>query len=123
MHANVVDLLMSMTLALARALITTAFRGKQTALIHSLTYSMQRRLTLPFRSAEYTHTVALQVMRLRSLIRPMLNDFLLLSNKETRKEKKIEVDVRTHSYNYRCPTSIMRICDSLISFKHQLMHI
>jgi hypothetical protein len=55
MHTDVVDLLMSMTLARACALITTAFRSKQTALIHSLIYSMERRLILPFRSAERTY--------------------------------------------------------------------
>jgi hypothetical protein len=36
-----------------------SFRCKQTALIHSLTYSMEWRLTLPFRSAEHTYCYSL----------------------------------------------------------------
>ncbi len=65
-------------------------------------------------------------MRLHSLIRPMLNDFLLLSNKRVRKKKEeIEVDVHTHTFIQLSLSDIdyAYIDDSLISFKHQIMYI
>ena len=55
MHTDIVDLLMSMTLTLACALITTAFRSKQTVLIHSLTSPIESWLILLFRSTERTY--------------------------------------------------------------------
>jgi len=67
MHADVVDLLMSMTLACVCALITIVFRSKQTTLIHSFTHLFYRtttNTTLPlneahilllFKSRAYTH--------------------------------------------------------------------
>lgn len=90
---------------------------------------MKRQLTLPFRSAKHTHTVTLQVMRLHSLIRLTLNDFLLLTNKRIRKREEIEVDVRAHIHTIiivrhrLCIYTRIFIDDSLISFKHQIMYI
>jgi hypothetical protein len=108
MHADVVDLLMSMTLARVRALITTAFRSKQTSLIHSLTYSMERWLTLPFRSAKHTYCYSLS-HALTLTYSSNVKWLFIIVEQRSKKRKNRSRRARTHSYNYHCPTSIMHI--------------
>lgn len=109
MYADVVDLLMSMTLAHARALITTAFRSKQTVLIHSLTYSMKRRLTLPFRSTKHTYCYSSSHALTLTYSSNVKWLFIIVEQRSKKRKKNRSRHAHTIIYNYHCPTSIMHI--------------
>jgi hypothetical protein len=115
---------MSMTLAHACALITTAFRSKQTALTHSLTYSMEWRLTLPFRSAEHTYCYSLS-HALTFTYSSNVKWLFIIVEQRNKKRKNSSRHAHTHTIiivRHRLCIYIY-VYDILISFKHQIMHI